>query len=215
MNSKLSITNVIFLVAPLFFGCRGPAKEAPKANAPANFISWHVGNEKYVAIDTTESVVTWKGANSFGPHTGYVSISKGELFIENGELMGGAVEVDMNTLEDEKHGRENGLIDHLKDPDFFDVKKNPFSTIALTEVRSINDVDKEITGNLTIKGITRPVTFPAKVEVKNGRMEATGRLVIDRTAWGIHYGSGKFFTLLADKAISDSIEFGITIVARK
>ena len=215
MNNKLSITNFILVIAPLFFGCSEPVKEESKNNASARYISLHVGDEKYVVVDTKESVVSWKGSNTFGPHTGYVYISKGQLMIENSRLTGGTVEVDMNTIEDENHGRDNGLIDHLKDPDFFDVKKFPFSSIAITRVASINAEDKEITGNLTIKGITHPVSFPAKIEVKDGVVKATGKLVIDRTKWGVRYGSGKFFDNLKDKTISDDIEFNIKIVAKK
>ncbi len=214
MNNKLSIT-LILISAPLFFGCGGPSKEENKNTASASSVSLHAGNEKYVAIDTKESVVTWKGSNSFGSHAGYVYISKGELMIETGQLVGGAVEVDMNTIEDTDHGSDNNLIKHLKDPDFFDVKKFPFSTIAITRVASINVDDKEITGNLTIKGITHPVTFPAKMEVKDGIVKANGKLVIDRTKWDVRYKSGKFFDNLKDQAIADDIEFDIKIVAKK
>ena len=135
--------------------------------------------------------------------------------IENGELMGGAVEVDMSTIEGDDHRSDNNLIKHLKDPDFFDVKKFPISTIAITRVASINLEDKEITGNLTIKGITHPVTFPARIEVNDGIVKASGKLVIDRTLWDVRYNSGKFYDNLADKTISDSIEFHIKIVAKK
>lgn len=217
MNNKPSIIYLILIIAPLFFGCGGPVKEENKNNTPASSSSLHVGNEKYVAVDTTESVVSWKGSMLFGSdnHTGYVYISKGELMIENGQLMGGTVEVDMNTIEDDNHGRNNGLIDHLKDPDFFDVKKFPISTIVITRVASINGEDKEITGNLTIKGITHPVTFPVKMEVKDGIVKANGKLVINRTKWDVRYRSGMFFDNLADKTISDSIEFLMTIVAKQ
>jgi polyisoprenoid-binding protein YceI len=71
--------------------------------------------------------------------------------IENGQLVGGTVEVDMNTIEDGGHRSDNNLIKHLKDADFFDVKKFPFSTIAITGVAAINEENKNITGNLTIK----------------------------------------------------------------
>lgn len=215
MNNKLLITYLILIIAPLFFSCGGPVKQENKNNASANSLSLHNENEKYVVIDTKESVVTWEGSNTFGSHTGYVSISKGELMIETGQLTGGTVEVDMNTIEDETHKSNSGLIKHLKDPDFFDVKMFPFSTIAITKVASINVEDKEITGNLTIKGITHPVSFPAKMEVKDGIVKANARLVIDRTDWGIRYNSGKFYDNLADKTISDSIEFNIKIVAKK
>lgn len=214
MNNKTSLSYLVLIIAPLFFGCGGTAEEENKNNAPGGSISLHAGNEKYVVIDTKESVVTWKGSNSFGSHSGYVYISKGELMIENDQLMGGAVEVGMNTIEDETHKNNSGLIEHLKGPDFFDVKKFPISTIAITRVASINVEDKEITGNLTIKAVTHPVTFPAKMEVKDGIVKANGKLVIDRTKWDIRYNSGKFYDLLADKTISDSIEFHIKIVAK-
>jgi len=217
MNNKLSIISVILVIVPFFFGCGGPVKEENKPNASTNSISLHAGDEKYFAIDTNESVVAWKGSNSFGTHTGYVYISKGELLIENGQLTGGTVEVDMNTIEDENHDRssKNGLITHLKDPDFFDVKKFPFTIIDITRVASINAGEKEITGNLTIKGITRPVSFPAKVEVADGIVKANGKLTIDRTKWNVRYGSEKFLDNLKDDAIADEIEFNIKIVAKR
>lgn len=217
MNKKLSITYLILIIAPFLFGCHGPVKVEKKNNASASPVSLHVGNGKYFIIDTKESVVTWKGSMQIGPnnHTGYVYISKGELMIEDGQLMGGTAEIDMNTIEDDNHGRDNNLINHLKDPDFFDVKKFPVSTIVITRVASINIEDKEITGNLTIKGITHPVTFPAKMEVKDGIVKANGKLVIDRTKWDVRYKSGKFYDLLADQTMSDSIEFHIKIVAKK
>ena len=217
MNHKPFIAYLTLIIVPLFFGCGGPAKEENRNNASASSVSLHVGSEKYVVIDTKESVVTWRGYNLNGLNSqaGYVYISKGELMIENGELMGGIVEVDMNTIEDKKHGRDNKLVNHLKDPDFFEVEKFPFSTIAITSVASINDENKKVTGNLTIKGITHPVTFPAQVEIKEGIVKANGKLVIDRTLWDVRYKSGKFYDNLANQTMSDSIEFHMKIVARK
>lgn len=215
MNNKLSITYFILMIAPLFFGCGGPVTGENKNKAPASSLSLHVGNEKYFILDMKESVVAWTGSSVHGKHEGYAYISKGELMIENGQLMGGTVEVAMNTIENGSHRSDNNLINHLKGPDFFDVEKFPFSTIAITRVAPINVEDKEITGNLTIKGITHPVTFPARIEVKGGIVKASGKLVIDRTLWDVRYKSGKFFDILKDQAIADSIEFNIKIVAKK
>jgi len=213
MNNKISITSLILIIAPFFFGCRGPVKEENKNNASATPISF---GQKYI-IDTKESVVTWKGAMRIGSnfHTGYVYISEGELMIENGQFMGGTTEIDMNTIEDETHRSDNGLIKHLKGPDFFDVEKFPISTIVLAKAESTTGESKKVTGNLTIKGITHPVTFPAKIEVKDGIVKMNGKMNIDRTDWGILYQSGKFYDNLADQTISDSIEFHIKIVAKK
>jgi polyisoprenoid-binding protein YceI len=209
MNNKLSIICLILISTPVFFGCRENKNSATASS---------VFQGQQYSIDTKESVVTWKGSMQVitNSHTGYIHISKGELMIEKGQLVGGTAEVDMNTIADETHSTDNGLVDHLKAPDFFDVKKFPFSTIAITRVASINNTEeKEITGNLTIKGITHPVTFPAKIEVKEGIVNANGKLIIDRTKWDVRYNSGKFYDNLADNAISDSIEFNIKIVAKK
>jgi polyisoprenoid-binding protein YceI len=113
--------------------------------------------------------------------TGYVYISKGELMIQKCQLIGGTAEVDMNTIEDKNHGSDNAMVNQLKNPDFFDVKQFPFSTIAITGVESTNNENKTVTGNLTIKGITHAVTFRAIIEVKRGIVKANGKLVIDRT----------------------------------
>jgi polyisoprenoid-binding protein YceI len=215
MNNKLSIIYFILIIASLVSGCGGTVKEENTNNASASSASLHVGNEKYFTIDTKESVVTWTGSSVEGAHTGYVSISKGELMMENGQLMGGTVEVNMSTIEGDDHRSDNNLIEHLKDPDFFDVKKFPFTTFAITWVAPADGQNINVTGNLTIKGITHAVTFPATMEAKGKVVYANGNVTIDRTKWDVRYNSGKFYDNLADKTISDFIEFDIKIVAKK
>jgi polyisoprenoid-binding protein YceI len=212
------IVTGFFIIAPLFSAYRGPVVKEDENNASASSVSLrHVVNEKYV-IDKKESVVTWKGSKVFAPeeaHIGNVYISKGELTIEKGQLVGGTVEIDMNTITDPVHGSDNNLINHLKDPDFFDVKKFPVSTFAITKVASVNSENIKVTGNLTIKGITREVIFPVEIEVNGGIINANGKVIIDRTQWDIRYRSGRFYENLADKTISDDIEFKMKIVAKK
>jgi polyisoprenoid-binding protein YceI len=176
-----------------------------------------VENEKYV-IDKKESVITWKGSMVFasqGGHTGYINVSKGELMIEKSQLAGGTVDVDMNSIADEIHSSENELVRHLKSPDFFDAGKFPFSSFIITKIAPSYGDNITITGNLTIKGITHEIAFDAKVNVAGGVVIAKGKMTIDRTQWDVIYKSGKFYFNLADKAISDYIEFDIKIVARK
>ncbi|MFD0941567.1 YceI family protein [Pedobacter boryungensis] len=218
MYNKLPLNYLLIITTTLSFACSRPIKEEKKnnANASANPVSLHVGDEKYVPIDTKESVVVWRGAMQIGAnaHTGYVYFSKGELKVEDNQLIGGTLEVDMNTIEDNKHGKNNGLINHLKNPDFFDVKNFPTATITITAVEPLHTAMMQITGDLTIKGITRPVTFTAQVQIKDGVVNASGKLNIDRTEWGIRYKSGKFLENLADQTISDTLEFDIKVVAK-
>ena len=218
MNDKRSLAYLILVIAPLFSACRGPVKEENKSNASASSISLHVGNDKYIMIDTKESVLTWEGSMVFGfeeEHIGYVYISKGELMIEKGQLVEGTVEVDMNTIEYKDKESKNTPVKHLKSPDYFDVEKFPISTFSITKVAYAVRGNIKVTGNLTIKGITKPVTFPAKIEVKDGIVKANGKLVIDRTQWGIRYRSGKFYDNLADQTVSDDFEIHMKIVAKK
>jgi polyisoprenoid-binding protein YceI len=220
MNIKTSL-RYLLLFAPLFFtGCGQAVKEGEnksEVNPPESIsVSNNVIKEKYV-IDLKESVVTWSGSNLFPPggHTGYVYISKGELLIDKDQIVGGTIEIDMNTIADKDHGSKNNLVDHLKNPDFFDVEKFPFSTFNILTVIPRKGSAINVTGNLTIKGITLPVTFPATLDFKDGAVNANGKLAIDRTQWDIRYKSNKFFANLADQAISDSIKFEMKIVARK
>jgi polyisoprenoid-binding protein YceI/streptogramin lyase len=188
------------------------------------------GQKKY-SIDTRQSVVTWKGSMLLGDDagTGDVALLKGELLIENRRLAGGTVEVDMNTIE-QKFDDEGP---HNKLPAFFDVKKFPVATFTITKVETGNDGKTEgrngnmtieaaatikVTGNLTIEGITKAVTFPAIMRFKDG-MDGTvvlnGALTIDRTDWGIDYRSEKFFDKNGDLTISDDVKLLMKIVAKK
>ncbi|MGM9511868.1 YceI family protein [Larkinella sp. GY13] len=213
MNNKLSITYLILFIALLFFGCSESLKEENKNNASASAVS---RGQKY-SIDTTESVITWKGSMLFDideEHVGYVHLSKGELMIENGQLMGGTAEIDMHSIEYKDKASKNTPVKHLKSPDYFDVEKFPISTIAITKIESLRG-HTIVKGDLTIKGVTHPVTFPARMEVQDGIVKANGKLIIDRTNWGIRYRSGKFYDNLADQTVSDDIELHMKIVARK
>ncbi len=198
------------------------------------------GQKKY-SIDTKQSVVVWKGSMLLGgwegskflgdgSGIGNVDLLKGELLIENRHLVGGAVEVDMTTIEQKFDDQRP----HNKLPAFFDVKKFPVSTFAITKVETGNDGTTKVpndgsikvttdgnikvTGNLTIEGITKAVTFPAKMHFKDGMdgtVEMNGTLIIDRTDWGIDSGSEKLFLKYGDGTISDDVKLLMKIVAKK
>lgn len=207
MNYKSSIMYLFLIIAPSLFSCRDSAKGGN------NVLAGVLSSEEKYTIDTKQSSVVWKGAMVIGnnSHSGYVHLSAGTLSVEDGHITGGTATVNMNTIEDENHARNNVLIEHLRSADFFDVEKFPVATFAFTKGASA----KNITGNLTIKGITHAVNFPVKREQKNGVLTAEGKLVIDRTKWGVIYESGKFYDLLADQTMSDNIEFQIKIVAKE
>lgn len=213
MNSKLSITYLMLIIAPLVFGCGGPVIGENKQNASTSPVT---PGQKYI-VDTKETVITWKGSMviaSAEEHMGYVYLSEGELMVEKDQLVGGSFIIDMNTIEYGDKENKNTPVFHLKSPDYFDVKKFSTATFAMTRIAASTDGNMQVTGNLTIKGITNAVSFPAKMELMDGMVKAHGKLTIDRTDWGIRYRSGKFYDVVADQIVSDDVEFLMEIVAK-
>jgi polyisoprenoid-binding protein YceI len=105
------------------------------------------------------------------------------------------------------------LIGHLKSDDFFAAAKFPVSKLELTGAKKLAGNDVEFSGNLTIKGITNPVTFKATTVIEGKNLTAEGNLVINRAKFDVRYGSGSFFGGLGDKVIYDDFTLVFTLVA--
>jgi polyisoprenoid-binding protein YceI len=169
-------------------------------------------------VDTTKSVINWVGktiANS--KHTGTLKMSKGSVILDGNTLTGGEFTFDMKSIKvtDLPPERAPRLEDHLKSDDFFDVEKFPQGSFKITKVAT-NGTTATITGNLTLKNITKSVSFPATV-TRNGNTltaKATG-VKFNRTEFDVKYRSGNFFSGLGDRAIEDEIEIDIELVATK
>jgi polyisoprenoid-binding protein YceI len=214
-KTQMPVFYLSVMIVALLSACRGP--EAKEASVADSLNTATTGKFLRYGIDIKESLITWRGSMVFaskGQHAGYARFSKGEIMLEKDQLVGGLFEVDMNSITDPVHGSDNDLIEHLKSADFFDVQKFPAANFAVAMVSAADSGNVNITGNLTMKGITQVVTFPAKLEVQDSVIYANGRLIIDRTKWDVRYKSGKFFQDLADEAISDDIIFDVRIVAK-
>lgn len=167
-------------------------------------------------VNKAESQVRWEASKVTGTHWGYVPLKNATLDYSGGKIKGGSFEMDMVnlTVEDLTDAKSKGnLTGHLKSDDFFSVEKFNTSTFKITEAKSSNGIDYTITGNLTIKGITQKITFPAKVSVAGKKVTATGQITFDRTKFDIKYGSNSYFDNLADKAIYDDVKLDVKLVA--
>lgn len=71
-----------------------------------------------------------------------------------------------------------------------------------------------MSGTLTIKDITHPVSFDAKIEVFSDYLHSMGEIVIDRTSYNIRYGSGRFLDNLGDKLIYDDFVLQFKLVGQ-
>tara|TARA_B110000444_G_C18814856_1_gene584578 strand:- start:1311 stop:1904 length:594 start_codon:yes stop_codon:yes gene_type:complete len=175
----------------------------------------HIDN---VPVDAKNSTVKWIGSKVTSSHEGNISIQKGVLMIDHGTLVGGQFSIDMNSIScsDIESAKKNKyLVDHLKDEDFFNVNNFSVATITIKyAVKGKGNIYK-IVADLTIKGITHPVSFAAEVMINGLNYSAKANIKIDRTKWDIKYNSGNFFKNLGDKMILDEIEFDISLLSAK
>ncbi|MDR2037762.1 MAG: YceI family protein [Bacteroidales bacterium] len=169
-------------------------------------------------IDSTQSVIRWKGFKSGGAHYGTVLLKDGTLNIEDGAVTGGKFFIDMNSIVCENlvdTTSNKRLIHHLKGIDFFHVEQFPTCEFVITSTTKKEGTRQEITGNLLLRGIEKSITFPADVSIDNKTVTAvTPDFTIDRTQWGVNYGSKSFFKEMKDSFVNDGIEISIRIVAK-
>lgn len=177
-------------------------------------------------VDPAASTVGWTGKKVLvnSAHSGTIKLKSGEIEVTNGNITKGNFVMDMTSITNEDlkaDPKGKGKLEgHLKSADFFDVAKHPEATFKMTSAKTLPNPapgkpTHEITGDLTLKGTTKPVTFPATVTMTGDKAEATATLTIDRTNWDVRYGSGKFFEGLGDKVIADEIALNVKLTATK
>lgn len=163
------------------------------------------------------STVEWIGKKVSGEHTGTVQIQAGNFHMHSGEISGGTVIIDMSTITctDLSGGGKGKLEGHLNSPDFFDVSNHKTATLKIISTKKLDENTYTVYGSLTIKGITKPIKFPATIDLKESKMAAYAEMKIDRTLYGIKYGSGQFFEGLGNKMIDDEFVIKFKIAATK
>lgn len=215
----LFATAIIFALA----SCGGEATEkatttkkevgAPDTAKQKENLADMVSNGIY-KINTEKSVVGWKAAKVSGEHFGSVSVAQGSMEVKN-ELIADA-EIIMNmttiTVDDMEGEYAEKLRGHLNSEDFFAVEQFPTAIFNLSGMKYV-DGQYVASGSMQIKDTTGPVSFPVTLKNENGAVVISGTAVIDRTKYGIKYGSGQFFDDLGDKMIYDEFELKFTLFA--
>lgn len=160
-------------------------------------------------VKASESTVVWKGYKVTGSHAGTIALKEGSLLFDGNKLTGGEFVIDMTTLAttDEMGDMNAKLNGHLKSDDFFGVEAHPTATLVITKTATFNKNSYTATGDLSIKGTTKPITFVISIYGN----KATATLKIDRTKYDIKYGSGSFFDNLGDKAIYDEFDLVVDL----
>lgn len=160
-------------------------------------------------IDTEKSTINWVGKKVAGEHSGTVNLKEGNLIFKGGKVAGGNFTVDMTSISttDLSGDWKTKLDGHLKADDFFGTDKHPNASLVFKKIAAKANGIYTITGDLTIKGITNPITFNLAIKGNT----ASTIVKIDRTKYDIKYGSKSFFESIGDKAINDDFDLTVNL----
>ncbi len=194
MKKILSIASILFLATTLTAG----------------------EGEKELKVNKKISSIEWTGKKVTGQHQGTIMLKEGSINVDGDQLINGILVIDMNTImvtdiEDEETNAK--LKGHLYSDDFFGVKKNPTAVLKINSTKKVKDDNYIIMADLTIKGHTEQIEIPAVIMMVDDKVVVIGEVEIDRTKFGIKYGSGSFFDDLGDKAIYDNFTVKFKIAA--
>lgn len=183
------------------------------AFAAFSFVSQSAFAQDNFKVTVESSKLTWKGYKPTGDHTGTITLASGNIAVKNNTLTGGSFVANMNTIKDNDGSAK--LEGHLKSADFFEVATFPTSKFEITKTE-VKGAKIHVTGNMTIKGITKQITFPATLAVNSDNVTLTSdTFQINRADFNVKYNSKSFFDDLKDKFINDDFDFQVTIVAKK
>lgn len=181
--------------------------------AAFSFISQSLFAQENFKVTIENSSLNWKGYKPTGSHTGTIALASGNIVVKNNKLTGGSFVANMSTIKDADGSAK--LEGHLKSADFFEVAGFPTAKFDITK-SEIKAGKIQVTGNMTIKGITKQITFPATLAVNKDNVTLTSETFqINRADFNVKYKSKTFFNDLKDKFVNDDFDFQVTIVAKK
>ncbi len=211
---------IIPVIASLVVACNNPKNADEAKTGDAQKAAASSGAVYEVKSD---SEVHWRGVKPTGEHVGTVSISDGQVKVAGGEVTSGSITIDLNSIvnEDLQGDMNARLVGHLKSEDFFYTEEYPtaeFDIVSMEEYTGTapeggGTPTHEVTGNLTMRGETKSITFPAAISVSDSEVSVqTNEFAIDRTLWGVNFKSKKVFAELKDDFINDMInmKFDVT-----
>jgi len=218
-----------YILPLIFLALLTACEQAPKADKATTTEAQSVkeGEGNAYHLDTILSELQWIGTKPTGKHTGRFLLKKGKLYVKDTTLTGGSVEINMGSLKDldlsySDTALQRKLEAELKSPLFFDVEKFPVARFEITGASDfkpsvgndvmMKDANYMIQGNLTIKDITKNISFPACIKIKEGVLTAEAVFNIDRTLWGMTYRADKS---MQDKLINSQVNIQLKIRALK
>ncbi len=190
------------LAGSLLVGCAAnPANDKPQATvnsaSPSASQTAETKAGSAYKIDETNSKVGFVGSKVTGSHDcSFAKFSGSINLVENEPTRSSvSVTIDMNSVQTE----DEDLTDHLKSKDFFETEKYPESSFKSTMIAK-TDKGYNMTGDLTLHGVTNSITFPATITVAPDSVTAKAEFSIKRFDWKIMY-PGKADNLIRDEVL--------------
>lgn len=208
MRKVLAIAGIAILS---LVSCKSEPKTENKADKTAKVEVVADG----VYMVKTNQTINWEGYKPTGSHNGTIGVKEGKVEVKEGKITSGNFVFDMTSITvldipaDDKYNAK--LKTHLMKDDFFSTEKHPTATFTISKVEGSN-----VTGNLTIKEVTKPITFVMETSKTANEVKLLAKdIQIDRTEFGIKYKSKKFFENIKDKFINDNFKISFNLEAAK
>ena len=222
---KKQLLFVLIVVSVFAYNCGGKGgAEAGEAKAVDSTAT--AGAD--AMVDVAASKVEWVGKKVGGQHNGSIGIKDGMFKMTGGKVTGGMFTFDMNALNVmDLQGEDKGKLEgHLKSPDFFEVEKFPDAKFEITSVKEQPGADgatHAVDGNLTLRGVTKSVMFPATIKYGEGgkAVMAMAKTSINRNDWGVKFHTDEDADFLKkagakakDQMLNKEIELTLNIVSQ-
>ncbi|MEM9081612.1 MAG: YceI family protein [Verrucomicrobiota bacterium] len=192
---KPTITIIISAATLTLVACKNPADDTTDATvSEAVAETSNVTGKKYTFTDS--STIGFVGSKVTGSHEGGFKKFSGHFTVDAGEPTGGEFTIDMDSTWSDNEQ----LTGHLKAPDFFNVETFPATTFIVTGFKKNSDSSYDLSGNLTLHGVTKNITFPATVATSDDAIGITAEFDINRKSFNIVY-PGKPDDLIRDEVI--------------
>ena len=207
LGALATFVSLLIVVA----ACNNPASdvnkavtgEAQKAASPQT-----AGGQKY-AIMPPSSKIEFVGSKVTGSHNGSFEKFTGEIHYANNDIAQSHVQItiDMTSVKTD----DPKLTEHLKTADFFDVAKFPEAKFESTTIKAGGEkgATHTVTGNLTLRGATKSITFPATISVTADVATVDADFAINRKDFGINYPGAQ------DNLIRDEVVMRLRIRGNK
>lgn len=200
--------------------CKNEAKETVETSEAIVVETTKTPADETYEVNVNNSTIAWEGFEGIkllaSEHNGTINLSAGKLFVKDEKVVGGKFNIDMNSiivLDIPANNSKNAkLTNHLKDPDFFDTPKFPEANFEIISIEAANTDSSIVNGNLTIKGISKNISFAALIVKDANTIKANAKFYINRKDWGINYRSEDS---LGDKMIRPEMGIAINLIAQK